>query len=511
MSEHNARENEGGSAVAFDFENGSLADFTKRMEDDRGFRQEYLDNPFDHKYDRMNELFQRKQQGEDVGAAAAAPTATAAPGGTPADPNAQPAPAAPAAPSAAATPASPAPEIEEFEVKIKVPKALLVNDRNNYLKDRTPEDAVIEALKGKGEADRFIMDLNSRLGESSKQTMELRRQLAEAKAAPAAGSAETPPGFFKMPEGVEKVEFDGDIDDIDLFVEDTHEKVRKALKAFQAITKAQPAPAATATPPAKTDSAHGGQQPGSVKLSPEEVGKLTLQKEMDEILALQAAIPELRTPVSFDKLDLSVFGFLTEVGKAIGIKNPESPEGQKAASEYYFSTAEDGQRVRDLCATKKITMPPGTEIHREIMAIRAERNNNRNAARLSLAKASGKDFTDLDVPDDLPGVTYADVFSRRGKQPSLTEFMRQAQVKSHKDAEAAAEAARSGHAKTVPGDMTQQPPMDVGGLAWNEFVSLVNLPENQLSPEKARVIVDAARKFGVSDDVPKYIIKKSQE
>jgi hypothetical protein len=488
-TEQQAQDQAGGTPQAFDFDKGSLDEFTAKMETDKAFRQEYLDNPFDKKYDRVNELYQRKKQGENVDTATAPPAASSAAAADQADP------------AKKAIPSEQSGE-EEFEVTIKVPKNLLVNDRNNYLANRPPDQAVLEALKGKSEADRFIGELNTRLNHTSTETIDLRKKLAElsAKAAetPVSATPAATPTGQPSAEASERVEFDEDPEDIDLFHPDNEAKIRKVLKSY--LTE-KPSPSA-ATPPEKEKIVS--------QMDDKEIKRLSLQKEFDEILSLQSEYPELRTPVPFDKMDKAVFDFLADVGKAIGVKDPETAEGQNEAKAKFFAQGEAGESVRKLCESKSIKVPEGIDAHDRIMQIRAIRYKNREAARLSMSKKTGREFTDIDVPEELPGVTYRTAFKKEGESPSLTEFMRKAQIAGHKEAEAAAEAMQGVHATTVPHDMGTAPLMDPGVMPWNEFVSMVNQPIDQLKPDQARIIVEAARKFGVIDDVPKYIIDKSK-
>lgn len=459
-----------GSDSAFDLSTATLEQFEEEMGRNQEFRNEYLDNPHDERFKRINEMAGYRQSGQEIPAELL--------NAKPAEENSG---AAPAGGEAGAQAGPEEVDVEEYEVTIKVPKNLLVNDRNNYLANRKPDEAVIEALKGKVEADRYIQSQSQTISELSSDTVSLRTQLAEAQKRLSA----VPPKIEPAGEVLE-IDLDSvDPDNINLYDPEEQETALKILRAVKSGALKFPG-GKEQEPPASSS----GKQADTPPANSETVLKNSWTIEMAEIAELQSNRPELMTPVPFATLDVQVRDFLVDAVAKTGIKDPNY------IASILRNGGEDGEMLRKKLSDQQLFIPPGFDQHQKIMQLRALRNKNRELVAQSL-KATSPDITPDSLPS-LPGSRYLDVY-QNVTAPDPNELLMKGKKQGFAEAHRAASTEH--FAKTVPPGQGQPEELTDDRMPVEQFQALMRIPAKNLTNEQAAQIVRIATRFGQMEAV----------
>jgi hypothetical protein len=324
-----------------DLETMSLDEFEQRLHSDEQFQKEYLDKPDDPKYKRLNEAFAKKQLNMPDG-----------------EVNKQSESSNENLSGAQSTEVT----VDMLDVAAQIPKDLF----GTYITNRSPAEAVIEALKGNKEKDRYIESLRGKLNETQGETQTLRAQLTAA-----LERAKSPQGNVQSAangDGVDVTDFD--VEDVDLFVPEDQEKVKNVIRGLVkkvgelSSGKAQPAQ-------------QGQQNPGDVDV---------YQKQYQEIADFQAVVPELQTSEPFVDLDKKMRGFYDSIKQLSG--------GDEATAwNLYNEQTPQGEQFRQKCSQYNIVLPDEHDKHTAIMQIRAERDRevSQQAQHMtSMLRAQGK-------------------------------------------------------------------------------------------------------------------------
>lgn len=467
-----AQEKKGGSDVKpFDFATGTLEQFEDQIDNNPEFRDDYSKNMTDPKYERFHEMIGAKLSGVDI----------ANPQGAQKDQEKQPA-------NPQGETVAPATE-QDLTVSLKIPKDLL----GSYLVNRTPEEAVIEVIKGKNEADKYIEKLRSKTSALSDETISLRNQLTQAlervNAAPQEQAAAAQAAGPQAEQNAQEVNLD-ELESLDLFDPDNHKKVTGAIRSL-------------ATQLAEIRKGKPTEQPSGQKTTPEiekarndNVNEL-LEREFDEIEELQMKVPELRTPKAFKDLDQDVLNFYTRIDEIAGAKN--YLDGVRR----YFSQTPEGQALRDQCAEQKVAPPEGYQAHQQIMTYRTKRNEDKGRYLKNLSQKLGQDISEADIPP-IPHTSYIDYYNL-AHYADIRKIGLESRIEGHREAQAASAAAKN-HVPDIPPEKGQ-PETSVTGWTMEQKIALLNKPSNSYTQEEARLATEIYKEAG--EKPPHRILKKA--
>lgn len=281
----------------------------------------------------------------------------------------------------------------EIEVSVKIPKNLF----GTYLKNRTPDQAVIEALKGNREKDATINVLRDQHSTTHEENISLRSKVRAAMEQMTQSSSAQPPQ-----EVISAAAMDvGAIDFLDPEDQEKFTKNSKVLVEF--VKKAQ-----TAQPNVELQAK-----------TKEELAKLERSTEFAEIRQLQVTDPSLSTSVDFETLDRSVSSFYE------GLKMVSRLPSVEDAWALYNDPVK-GEQLRSQCVASGVVMPAEINQHLKIMHARSQILKEIDTERKSKAEEMtqalrnmGKNET-IDV-SAVPRPSYASIWKRvsAGNQPAV--------------------------------------------------------------------------------------------
>lgn len=367
--------------------------------------------------------------------------------------------------------------VEDEILEIKVKKSLL----GTYLKNRTTEDAIVEALKGKQQADSYIESQRGRIEELTAQTMDLRKQLMDAlQKEPQAQAVKE---IASQGNEIEEVDYEKEIDELDPYDPESLNKMKDFLKKALKNPKQEKVPE------------DGEQSPEGNPLVTEhekEMKKILFQKELDEIQNLQMQVPELSLPVPFMEMDKQVLDFY----KAIGAVSGDSINFMKAVKTYYSNTPQ-AQQLQEMCTQRGIVPPDGIDRYQKIMTLNGLRKRDRNALREAWAKGNGKDVNEVrewEVPET-PNTSLVDYYRREYPQ-DIRQVKMQAVIEGHKSAQRAAAESRN-HVPEIPSNVGNPPQVDVSQISAAQAEQLINMPTERMTREQAQVVLKLYEANGV--------------
>jgi len=395
-------------------------------------------------------------------------------------------------------------EVDFVELeKVKIPKELL----GTYIKNRSTDEAVIEALKGKVEADKFISELRGRHDGLASTTISLRQQLAEAQrklkeaesrpAAPAGGQ----PASQNAQSEDEEIDFDSDAALFDSEVQEKFkgqmEKAKKLIASYkERLSKPQEHQAASATD-------KGGEKKADVPPEVAEQNKaladLSRETELLEISDLQRHVPEMRTQRPFKAIDLDVHNFQLKVGSVAGGGD------YAAAVRTYYSNTPQGEQLRANCEAQGVKPPAEIDTWAKIITLRTERNKNIESYRKNQSTILGRELNPYEV-GVLPNNTYLDMY-QRSSTPDLNKLKLQSRIEGHKEAERAAAAA---------GQHVPEPPPSEGNpvhtsaamMSEKEINDLITKPIEKMSTDEAKMVLEMCK--SIDAPIPKTLIEKAK-
>lgn len=367
------------------------AEFQTRLNGDKAFLNDYLKNP--ERYEAaISDLTSPAPQAPE--AAQPADPSQAAPQGRPAQV------------------AAPAPTDPDEIVQVAIPKRLL----GSYATNRSPQEGIIEALKGNAEKDRVIAMLRDRDEESHGEKMSLRERLRlseDAKArgvqtpAPAQSTTSVAPAA-----SAPITDLDLNIDDLpedeSLFEPENIKKLATTNKKMVQLLRKQAQELAAVSQ--STSALQTKRQAEDTADEQRQIRDRALRSEFNEIEELQRVEPTLKTTLSFQDLDRAVVSFIKDIGYVAGTGKGEYNDAAIAAANRFLNDKSPaGDELRKAAAAKGITPPADLDKHAQIMRVRSERQSTLAQIKRTLEEKSGRKFEDHEVP--LP-FSYVD-FHRR--------------------------------------------------------------------------------------------------
>jgi hypothetical protein len=261
-------------------------------------------------------------------------------------------------------------------VELKIPRSLL----GTYLTGRTNNDGVIEALKGKAEADKTLKEWGEDRRRLHGEAENLRQQLLDATVKLKTVEAQPKPAPVQpLNITVEEIDFSA-MKNLDLMDPNNHELIRslveKGERSYQAMKQAI----------ANTAEEHRKAQPigDPVKYDADKDPDVAAQRRKiseDQTSRIMADIdyatsqsPQLRMSKPFKDVDTEVRAFFDKVMTASGFRD------EAAAVKHYFGDTPESKAFRDICTAQGIVKPSDYEKHQA--AFRAYKNWNQNIAAL---------------------------------------------------------------------------------------------------------------------------------
>lgn len=227
---------------------------------------------------------------------------------------------------------------DEIVVNVKVPKLLF----GSYLTGRTPDQAILEALKGNQQKDLTISVLKNQSLATHDENLSLRSRVKIAMEQAAK------PQVAAIPQEV----LDAaalDIDNIDHLDPEEVEKANKSRKAMASFVKGIQQPA--------QQSAEAAQQAKA------EIAKLSEEDEYARIRQLQIEDPSLMTTVDFKSLDQSVRAFIDGMSRVSGGLSTKDAWTR-------YNDPQLGEQFRAQCAAAGVVKPAELDQHSKVIEAR---------------------------------------------------------------------------------------------------------------------------------------------
>lgn len=290
-------------------------------------------------------------------------------------------------------------KIEEKPVtgpkKVKISTEIEEELLGTYLTNRSPEEAILEVIKGKRASDETIELLKKRLKETEGDNVSVKKVLEEERSKKAQQQAQTPKEEPKQDNDIlELLEKEDDLLTLD---PQAAKKLAKKIKDLE--------------------SKFGAVSPKinelDTKLKNEEDRKLAdeyshnlLKREFDEIEELLTIEPSLKPAgKTFKQLNDEVTSFIDDVNRFYG-----GPKG----IELYSSTSKEGEDFRAKVAAARITPPSEIEKHQKVVELKTQRDAAWNKQREAIEKTLGRKLSIRELPD--PILKYSDVYYKeRGR------------------------------------------------------------------------------------------------
>lgn len=371
-------------------------------------------------------------------------------------------------------------EDDEF---IEIPSLKLRKDQlGTFLKNRSPQEALLLKLDAHDHAERTIVDLKERNNGLSSQTMKLREQLIESKKQPPKA---------QVNEEINVEEFNFDRDETDLYDPDQQEKFlsnyEKLLKKVQSGDK----------PPAKPPQSETKELSHDEKEYLVQLENNSLQTEFDEINDLQRAIPELRFSdgSTFQQKDRQLLEFRQKVANVVGVAD------YVKAHEQFLSNPQ----VKLLCEARGIIEPSELDKWGTIVKVRSTRNHNIN----NYAQQIGK--KPLEIPNFI-GNTYLDLYNKSGQKIGFDKEKLNNQIKQHEDAERIKDETASRVVPEPPPNASHASNADLGQMNETDILNIVNRYASKgigsISSDEAKLLIRLNEVQGI--DSPLDLMQKAK-
>ncbi len=347
---------------------------------------------------------------------------------------------------------------------IEIPSLKLRKDQlGTFLKNRSPQEALLLKLDAHDHAERTIVDLKARNDGLSSQTMKLREQLIESK---------KQPPKVEVKEEINPDEFDFNRDETDLYDPDQQEKfLANYEKMLQKVKQGNTPP-----PPKQT---------GKPKeLSSDEQELLTqlennsIQKEFDEINDLQRAVPELQFSdgSTFQQKDRQLLEFRQKVANVVGVTD------YVRAHEQFLSNPQ----TRQICEARGITEPPELDKWSAIVKVRATRNGNINNYAQQIGKKA------IEIPN-FAGNTYLDIYNKTAQVSGFDKEKLNAQIKQQEATEKKKEQSETRYVSEPPPEASHASNADLGQWSEPDILAVANRYGakgiNSISSDEAKILI----------------------
>lgn len=449
-----------GNATSETLDTMTIDQFSNKLSLDKDFRSEYLKNPHDPRYDRLNAEYAQGEMGLPV-PKESAPQGMRVEGKETLFEQVD----------------SGGDTTGELSISLKIRPELLGTYLKNHKGEqvRPPQEAILEALKGIGEKDRYINTLRTQSSEYVTENQSLRGQLnAMMQSASSQGTAEPSSGSegFNFAD-VEK------IDDLDLFVPEEQDKLKSTVKGMAQALK-------------QLTDVSRMQQMQQAKPDIRESAKKNL---LNEITALQMDIPSLKTSVPFEVLDQEMTSFFQNVQRLSGKPLVD-------AWNIYHAATPEGQAFRDTCAVQNVTIPPEYGVHQTIMALKDNRDRDLDhmaAAQTNVFRASGRLKADEVLSRDMiapaPNMSFRDYYTRLHGQesanvsPQVTQAVGNTNPALRRQIDMHREQAPQNATPTVPPGVSAPPLIDIAQMSAQEFQALMSKKDEELSIDEASALV----------------------
>jgi len=473
-----------GNVDELDLETMSLDSFVENLQKPGPFQAEYMKDPRDPKYEKLNAAYQEY--------VSTGKKPELSPQGTTEDQT--------NASQEQETTETQTGDVDlssvdndEVEVNVKIPKEMfgkyLVNEKGKMV--RSPGEAVIAALKGNQDKDDFINVLRNKNSEATEATTLLRQKLSNA--LEAAEAAKNPP-----PQEGDGGDDDFDLSDIDNFKEgalfdpekadEFVAKFEKMAKLVKKLTTAPPKPQVEEKTPAKNEETDTDESP-----------------EFTEIRAFQLSNPELKTEVDIKVLDGEMQNFYESIQRLSGRSVNE-------AWLLYNDQTEAGQKFRATCTNNNVIIPPESNKHITIMKLRIARNEEltKKAERLTerlRAKGRLKPDETLDISEvDREGMSYADYWNRLKGTLTPPPAVPGDKANLKKMIQERTENQEQNHAPTIPAGVSEQALNDPANASVEYFNYLANKRVSELTQQEAADYLSIQRYAKMPEnDIPKEL------
>lgn len=367
-----------------------------------------------------------------------------------------------------ADPEAPEEDTDDF-IEIQSLK-LRRNQLGTFLKNRSPEEALLLKLDAHDHAERTIVDLKERNNGLSSQTMKLREQLIESR---------KQPSKTEQKEEIGPDEFDFDREEADLYDPDQQEKFlsnyEKMLKRLKE-GKTQPE--------VKSDQKGETLNPDEQELY-KQLEKNSIQREFDEINDLQRSVPELQFSdgSTFQQKDRQLLEFRQKVANVLGVTSNIN------AHEQYNSNP----KIRQLCEARGITEPPELDKWAEIVKVRQQRNHNLNNYAQQIGKKS------IEIPNFI-GNTYLDIYNKTVPVDRYDKGKLTAQIKQHEDAARKKDANESRYVTEPPPQVSNTGNTGLGQMNEADLNNLIarygQKGINSISSDEAKLLLKLTEEQG---------------
>jgi hypothetical protein len=381
------------------------------------------------------------------------------------------------------TPETKPEEVIEDDEYIEIPSIKLRKDQlGTFLKNRSPEEALLLKLDAHDHAERTIVELKERNNGLSNQTLKLREQLIASKKQP-------PPKVEVKDEGSFD-EFDFDREDVDLYDPDQQEKFLSNYEKMQTRLKQGNKPAAS-----KQEETEKKQSSDEQDLL-NQLTDRSLQEEFDEINDLQRSVPELRFTdgSTFQQKDQQLLAFRQKVAAVVGVTDTVN------AHQQYLSNPQ----VRQLCESRGIIEPPEIDKWNAIVQVRIKRNDNMNNYAQRIGKKS------IEIPNFV-GNTYLDNYNKMNLGVGVDKEKLRAQIKQHEEAERKKDS--SNYVVEPPPEASHTSNAELGQMSEAEITNLINRygakGENAISSDEASLLVRLNKAQGIES--PLKLLQKAKE
>lgn len=520
--------------VRFDWENGTLEQFDEIVvtgKDAKAQNDWLLASPNDPKFERINKLLDDRESGTytppstddgtkpDESGNDGGDGSSSSEGGTEKPPE-----SGTTQEGGTDDPAKP-PELVEVN-GLKISKDLL----GTFLKNHDVNDAIKLALEAQRNGQNFIDDLKPKYNQLQDTTVNLRKQLIEARQKiegleqeASERKAQPPQQEQRQPINISEIET-VDFDNLDAYDPTEMEKVIGKFKAVkekiselnkqietappQKQPKVEPKPTGDQTPPAKKESPE-------VKEQLDAIFQSSIDRELDEIADLQRAVPALRSNVPFKDLDIQVANFQAGVAGVAGLDPNSGADMAKAAATYYSQTPE-GDQLRELCKIRGVNPPDEIEKWSEIMKFRKVRSANiaeraRQEEDIVLSKTGKKVSVNPYEVAQIKGNTYLDLYNS-ANPVDVNRIALNAKVESHREAASTAAASQNSHVPEPGPNTGTQPATPASSMSEEDltklFIRYRDSP-NSITKDEAAFMLETARNnnftnsHGLLDDLIK--------
>lgn len=344
------------------------------------------------------------------------------------------------------------------------------NQLGTFLKNRSPEEALLLKLDAHDHAERTIVDLKERNNGLSSQTMKLREQLIESR---------KQPSKTEQKEEIEPDDFDFDRDEADLYDPDQQEKfLSNYEKMLKRLTEGK------TQPDVKSDQKGETLNPDEQELY-KQLEKNSIQREFDEINDLQRSVPELQFSdgSTFQQKDRQLLEFRQKVANVLGVTSNIN------AHEQYNSNP----KIRQLCEARGITEPPELDKWAEIVKVRQQRNHNLNNYAQQIGKKS------IEIPNFI-GNTYLDIYNKMVPVGGYDKGKLTAQIKQHEDAARKKDANESRYVTEPPPQVSNTGNSELGQMNEADLNNLIarygQKGINSISSDEAKLLLKLTEEQG---------------